>query len=90
MWKVADTLRKVAPYMSLGAMFAGCMVAGVLGGWWLDKRLGTSPWLLLAGALFGMGAGFYHFFKVVLHMEKMRTPAEHPVKGDGSDDSDAE
>ena len=90
MWKIADTLRKVAPYMSLGAMFAGCMVAGVLGGWWLDGRLGTSPWLLLLGAFFGMGAGFYHFFKVVLHMEKMRPSKGAAGRGNGSDESNSQ
>lgn len=28
-------------------------------GWWLDSRLGTTPWLLLVGALIGAAAGFY-------------------------------
>jgi ATP synthase protein I len=42
------------------------MVLGVALGWWLDKQLGTKPWMLLAGSLLGMASGFYHFFKVVL------------------------
>ena len=42
------------------------MALGVALGWWLDKELGTKPWLLLAGSLLGMTSGFYHFFKVVL------------------------
>ncbi len=41
---------------------------GVLGfaGHWLDRRLGTEPWLLLAGLILGMAAGFVSFLRVVL------------------------
>jgi ATP synthase protein I len=35
---------------------AAIVVMGALG-WWLDKRLGTSPWLLLAGGAIGFAAG---------------------------------
>lgn len=28
-------------------------------GWWLDGRLGTKPWLLLAGAAVGLTLGIY-------------------------------
>jgi F0F1-type ATP synthase assembly protein I len=64
--KRPDALRKAAPYLNIGGVFVGCMVAGVFLGRVLDKHLGTEPWLLLCGSLLGMGAGFYHFFKVVL------------------------
>ena len=41
---------------------------GVLGfaGYWLDRKLGTGPWLLLAGLIVGMAAGFVSFLRVVL------------------------
>jgi F0F1-type ATP synthase assembly protein I len=35
-----------------------CILIGVLGGAWLDSRLGTSPWLLLLGSLLGAAAAF--------------------------------
>jgi len=35
-------------------------------GHWLDRRLGTAPWLLLAGLVIGMAAGFVSFLRVVL------------------------
>jgi F0F1-type ATP synthase assembly protein I len=34
-------------------------------GRWLDGRLGSEPWLLLAGAFLGMAVGFYTLFKKV-------------------------
>jgi len=64
--KFPESLRKVGPYLNIGGVFFGCMVLGVLLGWWLDEKFDTKPWLLLAGSLLGMTSGFYHFFKVVL------------------------
>ena len=64
--KSLESFRKVGAYFALGGTIAGCMALGVALGWWLDKELGTKPWLLLAGSLLGMTSGFYHFFKVVL------------------------
>jgi ATP synthase protein I len=58
-------LREAAPYLGIGASFAGSVLLGLGGGYWLDQKLGTSPWLLLGGSMFGLGAGFYHFYKTV-------------------------
>ena len=62
----AQAMRKAAPYLNLGWTFAVTLALGVLGGWWLDGKLGTRPWLLLAGALLGIAAAFVSFFRVVL------------------------
>jgi F0F1-type ATP synthase assembly protein I len=35
-------------------------------GYLLDRRLRCAPWLLLAGLLLGMAAGFLNFFRLVL------------------------
>ncbi|MFQ5878286.1 MAG: AtpZ/AtpI family protein [Acidobacteriota bacterium] len=35
-------------------------------GYVLDRRLGSGPWLLLAGLLVGMATGFVNFFRLVL------------------------
>ena len=64
--KFPESLRKIGPYLNIGGVFLGCMVLGVLLGWWLDRELSTRPWMLLAGSLLGMASGFYHFFKIVL------------------------
>lgn len=41
-------------YLSLGAEIAAALALPLLFGYWLDGRLGTSPWMLLAGALAGI------------------------------------
>lgn len=61
-----EVIRTVGKYMDLGLTFVIAAAGGSLGGYWLDSRLGTTPWLFLVGALLGITAGFYHFFSVVL------------------------
>ena len=39
------------------------MVLALLG-WWLDRRWGTSPWLLLLGTLLGAVGGVYNLWKM--------------------------
>lgn len=48
----------------LGLRLAGPIVVGVVVGAWLDGLLGTTPWLVLGGALLGVGVTFYQLFDV--------------------------
>jgi len=67
---VVSSYRKAQPYIDASWQLTGSMVLCSLLGWWLDKRLGTTPWLLVAGSLFGIAVGFYAFFKVLLRLGK--------------------
>jgi len=49
-------------YAAAFSLFAS-VVAGLLGGWLLDRWLGTKPWLLVAGIVLGAAAGFYEFIR---------------------------
>lgn len=42
-----------------GLELAGALLLGLWLGYKLDGRLGTMPWLTLAGALLGLAAGFF-------------------------------
>jgi len=47
--------REQAVQMSaLGLEFAGSVLGGLVVGYYLDRWLGTSPWLVLVGTLGGM------------------------------------
>ena len=46
-------------YAQIGLELAAAVLAGFWGGYWLDKKLGSSPWLMLGGAAAGMAGGFY-------------------------------
>ena len=61
-----EALRRLGPYMSLGTMFGAAVLVFTGAGYWVDGRLGTSPWLAVTGLLLGVALGFYNFFAVVL------------------------
>jgi ATP synthase protein I len=45
-------------------------VIGLAAGYWLDRWLGTSPWLTLIGLGFGIAAAFVTFFRSVKTAER--------------------
>jgi ATP synthase protein I len=50
-------------YAAAFSLFAS--VATLCGfGWLLDRWLGTSPWLMVAGIVLGSIAGFYQFIRL--------------------------
>ncbi len=57
---------------AVGISFAVAIVLGLALGWWLDKKLGTAPWLLLGGLFLGIGAGFKNLFTVSARLERMQ------------------
>ncbi len=50
--------------MGAGMEIAVSVLAGFFLGLWLDKKLGTTPWLMIAGALSGICVGLYQLVKV--------------------------
>jgi F0F1-type ATP synthase assembly protein I len=63
---LGEAMRRLSPYLGLGWTFAITVGVGVAAGWWLDRWLRTSPWLLLAGTFLGIAAAFVSFFRTVL------------------------
>ena len=51
--------------VGLGWYIAFCIILGVGGGIWLDKRLNTSPLFILLGVLLGSVLAFYGIYKMV-------------------------
>lgn len=66
---LADAYRKMGPYLNIGYFFVAAVGLMTFLGWYLDNKWGTRPWLTVAGALLGIGAGFYNFFKTVMGSE---------------------
>ena len=60
-----DSLADALKYAQSGTMLVAPMVALGAIGFWLDRRFGTKPWLLLAGLIVGMVGGFVNFFRLV-------------------------
>ena len=68
----ADSYRKAAPYLDASWQLVGSVGVWTVVGWWLDGRFKTSPWLLVAGALLGIGLGFWLFFRALLDIGKRK------------------
>lgn len=54
-----STLRALALATQLGFSIAASVGLGVLGGLWVDDRLGTRPIFLLLGMIFGLLSAAY-------------------------------
>ena len=50
-------------YAHLGFQLALSMGLFLLGGWWLDGRIGTTPLLTIVGAMVGAAAAFYSMIR---------------------------
>lgn len=67
---LGETYRKFAPYMNLGYTLAASVVGLTALGWWADKSFNSRPVFTIIGAVLGIFAGFYHFFKTIAFLEK--------------------
>jgi ATP synthase protein I len=47
----------------LGFQFAATFLVFAFAGVWLDRKLGTSPWLVIAMVFLGAGASFWSVFR---------------------------
>lgn len=54
----------------IGIQFAVVIVVFTFGGIWLDRRLGTSPWLLLVCVFAGAGGGFYSIYRKAMAAQR--------------------
>lgn len=56
---------------AVGLTFVVSIVIGLALGWWLDKKLGSAPWLLLIGLLLGIVAGFHNLFRFSARLDRL-------------------
>jgi F0F1-type ATP synthase assembly protein I len=52
-------------FAGIGLQFAVTLVVFSLAGVWLDRKLGTSPWLTVALVFLGGGFGFWSMYRRV-------------------------
>lgn len=74
MWRAA--LRFSAVGLEMGV----AVVLGYGAGWWLDRRLGTAPYLTVTCLLLGIAAGFMTIVRVARELQRLD-------RGDGDEDS---
>ncbi len=79
----------------VGIQFPVAIGIGYLWGRWMDRHLGTTPWLTIAFALFGITAGFVNLFRITAAAERaeQREMAERSAeegRQSGEDGGDAD
>ncbi len=62
--------RDVGPFLTIGLQLAISVVAFFFVGYWLDGKLGTSPWCSLVGAFLGVAGGLVKFLKEAIALGK--------------------
>jgi F0F1-type ATP synthase assembly protein I len=63
--EVGPGTRSLWNLLTVGTVLVVSVVLGYLLGNFLDRKLGTSPWLVVTGVLLGTAAGFVELFRTV-------------------------
>ena len=56
--------------VGVGWYIAACIILGVIGGLWLDRKFGTEPWLVLLGLGLGLGVAFWGVYRMLSPVTK--------------------
>jgi len=59
------TWKALGELSAIGFALVIATVIGLVGGYYADRLLGTSPWLLLLALALGIAAGFVNLFRSV-------------------------
>ncbi|MFH1563795.1 MAG: AtpZ/AtpI family protein [Nitrospirota bacterium] len=63
-------MKKIAYASSIGLVLVISTFIGLGIGYFLDTRFGTTPWFIIGGLLFGIIAGFYNCYEMVMKIIK--------------------
>ncbi len=67
-------------YAGVGLQFALTIVAFMFAGMWLDRALGTSPWLLILFVFGGASAGFYSIYRKLMAAQRRADEARRAAR----------
>jgi F0F1-type ATP synthase assembly protein I len=84
---LAETTRKSGLAFSAGIAFFGSIVFMLLLGWFADLLLGSSPWGIVIGIVFGSILGFIQFFRITSQIFGQNQPdaTKHSFLSDEND-----
>ncbi|MCD6388958.1 MAG: AtpZ/AtpI family protein [Desulfobulbaceae bacterium] len=68
--KFKKVFSQVSRYSTVGLELGFSVAIGVLGGYYLDRWLNTSPWLTIFLLLCGVTAGFKRVYQALKELEK--------------------
>ena len=80
--KGAEEGPSVSEFAGVGLQFAVSILVFLYLGQWLDRKLGTAPWLLIIGMFLGAGASFYSMYRKLM-AANAREEAARKARRDG-------
>jgi ATP synthase protein I len=66
---------------TVGLELGVAVIVSLLFGMWADKKLGTQPWLMLAGLLVGLIAGFRNVMRAVARAQRAAQDDDEDARG---------
>lgn len=60
---MSETMRTLGALSTVGFSFVLAIVIGAAAGYFLDRWLGTSPWMFFLFFLFGLAAGILNVYR---------------------------
>ncbi len=66
--------RRIAELSSIGLMLPASIVVGLVFGYFLDRWLGTGPWLLLVFTVLGVASGILSLFRALKKLDRDTSP----------------
>ena len=60
-----------AEFAGAGFQFAAILVLSSFAGMWVDRQIGTSPWMLIVLVFLGAAAAFYSFYQKLLMGQRL-------------------
>ena len=64
-----------AEFAGVGLQFAISIIGGLYAGQWLDRKLGSAPWLLIIGVFLGAGLSFYSMYRKLMGAQEREDAA---------------
>lgn len=71
-------------YTGHGLTWALSVLLFLMGGWWLDGAIGTTPLFMILGAFVGAGAGFYSLYHHVVVEPRRRRERDRDPDDDAA------
>ncbi len=63
-------------FVGVGWYIGSCIVLGIFGGLWLDKKFNTRPLLVIIGLILGLVVAFYGVYRMLLPLIKNKQNKE--------------
>jgi len=78
-----DEGTSITQFAGVGLQFALSILVFVYAGQWLDRKLGTAPWMLMLGVFLGAGASFYSVYRKLTAAQRREDAARNAPRDKG-------